>query len=483
MSEKNFMAYGDAESVLTGYANRIKQSPTTFVGTQAQWNALSSSQKAEYELVDITDDSLSPSGHVDWESNGEIGAKNLLENEKSTQTISGVTFTVNSDGSVLADGTATDIIWFQINNGFKLNDVEYTLTGCPIGGGENTYEVQIRSTESSSSLWQFIVDRGDGATGLCSSSRTYIAFIGIKSGVTVTNLLFKPMLRLATDSDSTYQPYAMTNKELTKQVAPIDDMNNILGAKNLLPNHNVTQVIDGITFTVNNDGTVTATGTSTALVVFDVVNTELLSPFKLNSGTYILTDGLTASQYEGAYTALTLKYTDDTVEYNVADTSINKNQFTVDASTIKDWYFGICIRANKTVNITFKPMVRPASIKDATYVPYSKTNSELTVGLSNLSNIQVITAIANEIYIYVCGKTVMIVFAANYTLAAGNNIKVDLSNFLASNYKPSHTIRNATTWFGNGEVFAFVETTGHFGFYATENATGSIYGQIVYFRE
>lgn len=382
MSEKNFVAYGDAESILTGYANRIKQSPTTFVGTQAQWNALSSSQKAEYELVDITDDSLSPSGHVDWESNGEIGAKNLLENEKSTQTISGVTFTVNSDGSVIADGTATDIIWFQINNGFKLNDVEYTLTGCPIGGGENTYEVQIRSTESSSSLWQFIVDRGDGATELCSSSRTYIAFIGIKSGVTVTNLLFKPMLRLATDSDSTYQPYAMTNKELTKQVAPIDDMNNILGAKNLLPNHNVTQVIDGITFTVNNDGTVTATGTSTALVVFDVVNTELLSPFKLNSGTYILTDGLTASQYEGAYTALTLKYTDDTVEYNVADTSINKNQFTVDASTIKDWYFGICIRANKTVNITFKPMVRPASIKDATYVPYSKTNSELTVGLS-----------------------------------------------------------------------------------------------------
>ena len=483
MSEKNFMAYGDAESIFTGYANRIKQSPTTFVGTQAQWNALSSSQKAEYELVDITDDSLSPSGHVDWESNGEIGAKNLLENEKSTQTISGVTFTVNSDGSVIADGTATDIIWFQINNGFKLNDVEYTLTGCPIGGGENTYEVQIRSTESSSSLWQFIVDRGDGTTGLCSSSRTYIAFIGIKSGVTVTNLLFKPMLRLATDSDSTYQPYAMTNKELTKQVAPIDDMNNILGAKNLLPNHNVTQVIDGITFTVNNDGTVTATGTSTALVVFDVVNTELLSPFKLNSGTYILTDGLTASQYEGAYTALTLKYTDDTVEYNVADTSINKNQFTVDASTIKDWYFGICIRANKTVNITFKPMVRPASIKDATYVPYSKTNSELTVGLSNLSNIQVITAIANEIYIYVCGKTIMIAFGGNYTLAAGTNIKVNLSNYFSSNYKPSYTVRNATTWFGNGKVFAFVETTGHFGFYATENAAGSIYGQIVYFRE
>lgn len=77
----------------------------------------------------------------------------------------------------------------------------------------------------------------------------------------------------------------------------------------------------------------------------------------------------------------------------------------------------------------------------------------------------------------------MISFGANYTLAAGTNIKVDLSNYFSSNYKPSYTVRNATTWFGSGEVFAFVETTGHFGFYATENATGSVYGQIVYFRE
>lgn len=102
---------------------------------------------------------------------------------------------------------------------------------------------------------------------------------------------------------------------------------------------------------------------------------------------------------------------------------------------------------------------------------------------SNLANVRVITAIANEIYIYVCGKTIIITFGGYYTLAAGTNIKVDLSNYFSSNYKPSYTVRNATTWFGNGEVFAFVETTGHFGFYATENATGSIYGQIVYFRE
>ena len=62
MSLKNYMAYGDAETILTSYANRIKQSPTTFVGTTAEWNALSTSEKAEYVLVDITDDESSLSG-------------------------------------------------------------------------------------------------------------------------------------------------------------------------------------------------------------------------------------------------------------------------------------------------------------------------------------------------------------------------------------------------------------------------------------
>ncbi|WP_406543895.1 hypothetical protein [Pseudobutyrivibrio sp.] len=62
MSEKNYMVYGDAETIFTGYANRIKLSPTTFVGTQAEWNILSASEKAEYVLVDITDDESSLSG-------------------------------------------------------------------------------------------------------------------------------------------------------------------------------------------------------------------------------------------------------------------------------------------------------------------------------------------------------------------------------------------------------------------------------------
>jgi len=218
MSEKNFVAYGDAESILTGYANRIKQSPTTFVGTQAQWNALSSSQKAEYELVDITDDSLSPSGHVDWESNGKIGSKNLLPNKATTQTINGVTFTINFDGSVTANGTATSNAEIDI------------ATNVPLNGN---YILSDDFAGISGQYWAFAnVDNGARQYILTSkempitiSNKLDYFRVKVFSGVTANNITFKPMIRLATDSDSTYQPYAMTNQQITPYVQAISNPN------------------------------------------------------------------------------------------------------------------------------------------------------------------------------------------------------------------------------------------------------------------
>ena len=495
MSEKNFVAYGDAESILTGYANRIKQSPTTFVGTQAQWNALSSSQKAEYELVDITDDEFSPSSFVDWESYGKLGAKNLNSYpyyNPDSFTSNGVTFLVQSDGSVIANGTATANTFYLFHqravkaNSLTLPNGKYILSGCPSTGSNNTYKINANRTyNGSSDVYGSDVGQGLELTlagdDYSNSEVRLGVYIYIYSGVTLNNVLFKPMITLASVTDSDYEhftPYAATNRQLTEQAAPIDDMNNILGAKNLLPNKATTQVVNGITYTVNEDGSITADGTATSNASLYLAGVQSVGLYNLKKGQYILSDG--NNGYSNEIYMQIHKYESPYTSYG--GTRYGAKTFTLpeDVNVVARIFIANGVTVS---NLTFKPMIRPASIKDESYVPYSKTNSELTVGLSNLSNIQVITAIANEIYIYVCGKTIMITFGGNYTLAAGTNIKVDLSNYLSSNYKPSYTVRNATTWFGNGEVFAFVETTGHFGFYATENATGSIYGQIVYFRE
>jgi hypothetical protein len=56
------------------------------------------------------------------------------------------------------------------------------------------------------------------------------AYIGVNNGATVNNLTIYPMLRLAEDTDTTYQPYAMTNKELTDNVAALFDVIRPVGS-------------------------------------------------------------------------------------------------------------------------------------------------------------------------------------------------------------------------------------------------------------
>lgn len=147
--------------------------------------------------------------------NNVLGAKNLVPNEAVSQTINGVTFTVNSDGSVTANGTASVTTYLNVANNIKLDNIAYTLTGCPEGGSAEKYEFQMRSTESDSSQWQFFVEYGNGITFIADPNRNYSCFMGIQNGQTVSNLTFYPMLRLASIQDDTYVPYSMTNRELT----------------------------------------------------------------------------------------------------------------------------------------------------------------------------------------------------------------------------------------------------------------------------
>ena len=58
----------------------------------------------------------------------------------------------------------------------------------------------------------------------------------IRSGATVSNLTFKPMIRRVEDTDPTWQPYAKTNKELTEK---IDIVGNLFTT--------TTKVVDNIT--------------------------------------------------------------------------------------------------------------------------------------------------------------------------------------------------------------------------------------------
>lgn len=152
---------------------------------------------------------------------GSLGAKNLLNpNNSKTQTISGITFTVNGDGSVTANGTATNDVYFNVSNNIVIPKGNYKLNGCPSGGSVSTYNIYCEGTDVTVAR-----DTGEGADYNFDSEKTIRCYITIVNGTTVSNITFKPMIRLATDSDPTYQPYSMTNRELTPIAQAVSNRN------------------------------------------------------------------------------------------------------------------------------------------------------------------------------------------------------------------------------------------------------------------
>ena len=153
-----------------------------------------------------------------WQKNG---AYNLYNHNLQTQVVStgggSVTVTVNRTvGSadygtfsiVGTVGSATDIVVGALDSNVFKAGQKYKLTGCPSGGGANTYNIRITGAG--------VEDHGDGveftATG---SDQMKIQLRGAS-----INATFKPMI--TTDLNATYAdyvPYAMTNRELTEKVS------------------------------------------------------------------------------------------------------------------------------------------------------------------------------------------------------------------------------------------------------------------------
>ena len=136
--------------------------------------------------------------------------KNLLLNTAASQTIDGVTFTVNSDRSVTCNGTANNVVLYEIYS-FPRFSGECILSGCPMTGSQNTYRLQYTNLRNLS-----YKDYGTGVNIYQFDEIQYPTSkinIRIEKGYTCNNLTFYPMIRKADIEDDTYEPY-ITNTEL-----------------------------------------------------------------------------------------------------------------------------------------------------------------------------------------------------------------------------------------------------------------------------
>lgn len=147
--------------------------------------------------------------------------KNLLAYpyKQTTKTENGITFTDNGDGTITASGTATADATFRTNKYVVKANQSYIVSGCPKGGSNSTYYINPRG---------FDYDKGDGRLIKPNSDFSNDMEITIKSGTTVSNLVFKPMIEFGTTATE-YEPYI----ESTTYTA--DENGNVEGVTSLYP--------------------------------------------------------------------------------------------------------------------------------------------------------------------------------------------------------------------------------------------------------
>lgn len=148
----------------------------------------------------------------------DIPSKNLLPITATTTTISGVTFTVNDDGTISTSGTATADVTFLIASDVPAKaGTSYKLSGASTG----TSAVKLTLTDNVHAAYNITNIAGDSywnppSDFNFSGARLYIQ---VTNGYNVDGYVFKPMLRLASIEDDTYVPYAKTNVELSDIVS------------------------------------------------------------------------------------------------------------------------------------------------------------------------------------------------------------------------------------------------------------------------
>lgn len=121
----------------------------------------------------------------------------------TTKTINGITFTDNGDGTVTANGTATAQATFTaaFRKIYSLPATKVHISGCPAGGGASTYQVSF-GVYNGDTFVSSIIDYGSGID-FNLKNKVYTnctVYCIVNKGATVTNLVFKPMVEIASQS-------------------------------------------------------------------------------------------------------------------------------------------------------------------------------------------------------------------------------------------------------------------------------------------
>ena len=172
-----------------------------------------------------------------------------------------VTINTDDDGNIVSFtvnrvSTSTSNLVFYLVRDLVIAQ-ESILNGCPSGGSDTTYRIRTGDAD---------YDYGSGVT---IQPKTTGIYIRVEASYDIQNVTFYPMLRLATVTDATFEPY--TNIcGITGHTA----VEVWVHKKNLFElDINTSSVPENITYTDNGDGTVTVSSTAVSGAKYLVLGT------------------------------------------------------------------------------------------------------------------------------------------------------------------------------------------------------------------
>lgn len=156
------------------------------------------------------------------------GAKNILDNTAdASRTVAGITWTKNADGSMTATGTSSGVSAVRVAG---VQGSSTYASAVPIPRGRYI----ISASGFDDETFRFAIGIFDDADASRATRNIYNSPIEIeittdaarfdfscvisRSGVSAAGETFYPMIRPAAITDSTYQPYAPTNRQLYEMI-------------------------------------------------------------------------------------------------------------------------------------------------------------------------------------------------------------------------------------------------------------------------
>ena len=322
---------------------------------------------------------------------GTSQGRNLIPYPLTNRITNGIAYTVQSDGSVLANGTASAENNAYYNFAYKtlkLGDTSYTLSceGLPKSVYIYVYDETIGKVVAN------VSDTPVTKTFVGDSTHTYSLSINVGKGTPVSDLAIKPILEMGTIAHA-YEPISESNVNLKDAIdkVPTSQGRNLIS----YPYYNGTSYeSNGVTYTVNEvDGTITVDGKATKESDFRLISPYDTSDRKiLELGqTYTLSDGVNqpnASGYQAPvyFQFVRIDTTKNDFNYGIS-TNYGNMTWTASDTNLLQYGIRVVVREGATVdNVVLKPMLEIGSIAHM-YEPTTESNVSLKKSIETKATI------------------------------------------------------------------------------------------------